>query len=185
MIKNIEIFLKKLKEFGLKNDIPNVTETNARFLKDLILIKKPKKILEIWTANWYSTIQMWTVAEKLWTKITGIEFSSVSYDMAINNVKEVGLENTINIIQGNALEIIPTLEEKYDFVFIDWMKKSYKEFLTLVWDKIEDEGVIVLDDVIKFEYKMPDLYEYLEEKGITYNRIPIDIDDGIIMIIKN
>jgi predicted O-methyltransferase YrrM len=105
--------------------------------------------------------------------------------MAINNVKEVDLDGTIEIIQGNALEIIPTLEDKYDFVFIDGMKKSYKEFLKLVWDKVEDDGVIILDDVIKFEYKMPDLYEYLEEKGIEYNRIPIDIDDGIIMIIKN
>ena len=64
------------------------------------------------------------------------------------------------------------------------MKKRSKDFLELVWDKVESEGVIIIDDVIKFKEKMLNLYEYLDQEKIDYNVLPIDPDDGIIMIIK-
>jgi predicted O-methyltransferase YrrM len=85
---------------------------------------------------------------------------------------------------GNALDIIPTLEENYDFVFIDGMKRRTKDFLELVWDKVLPGGIIIIDDVIKFREKMVGFWEHLEEQKIPYNIIPIDVDDGIVMIVK-
>lgn len=85
----------------------------------------------------------------------------------------------------NALDILPTLTEKYDFIFIDWMKKRYKDFFILTWDKLESGWVMILDDVIKFKHKMESFYEYLDEIKITYNLLPIDSDDWVIMIIKD
>ncbi len=179
-----EEFLHKLKEHWIKNDIPNISFTNARFLRDLIKIKQVKNMLEIWTANWFSTINFSFELKNTGWKITTIEFSPNSYNEALKNFKEAEVDEIINPILWNALDIIPTLKEKYDFVFIDGMKKRSKDFLELIWDKVEKDWIIIIDDVIKFKEKMQSLYNFLEEQKINYNVIPIDPDDWIIMIIK-
>lgn len=176
--------LKKLKEYWIKNDIPNISETNALFLRDLIKIKKVKKMLEVWTANWYSSINFALELKKISWKLTTIEFSSRSYDLALQNFEDFDVTESINAINWNALDEIPKLKDKYDFVFIDGMKRRTKDFLELSWDKVNDWWIIIIDDVIKFKEKMIWLWDYLEDKKIKYNIIPIDIDDGVIMIVK-
>lgn len=181
---DIEIFLKDLKNHWLQNEIPNISEVNARFLRDLIKIKKARNMLEIGTANWFSAINFALELKEISGKLTTIEFSKLSYDVALENFKIAWVSEVINAINWNALDIIPALEEKYDFVFIDWMKRRTKDFLELVWDKVENWWIIIIDDVIKFREKMIWFWEYLEENKITYNTIPIDIEDGIVMIVK-
>lgn len=181
---DINIFLKALKKHGIENEIPNISEINAQFLRDLIKIQHTKNMLEIGTANWYSTIHFALELQKTWGKITTIEFSKLSYDAAWENFDTAGVSETIHAINGNALDIIPILEEKYDFVFIDGMKRRTKDFLELIRDKVLPGGVIVVDDVIKFREKMVWFWDYLKDNQIEYNIIPIDIDDGILMIIK-
>jgi len=72
----------------------------------------------------------------------------------------------------------------YDFVFIDGLKKESLNFLKLIWDKTLSGGTIIIDDVIKFRYKMESLYSYLETQKIPYKVIQIDEDDGIMIIKK-
>lgn len=178
-------FLLDLKKFWEENDIPNVSLTNARLLSDLIKIKNAKNVLEVWTANWFSTIVLADALEKTWWKITTIEFSENSINIAKENAKNAGLSN-IDFKWGNALDIIPELkDESFDFIFIDWMMRRYKDFLELSLPKAKSWAVIILDDVIKFEHKMTGFYEFLQEKGIEYNVLPIDPDDWIMMIIKD
>jgi len=181
---NINNFLKELKEYWVQNDIPNISETNARFLRDIIKISKTKNMLEIWTANWYSAINFALELEQNNWKLTTIEFSILSHNQAKDNFIKSWVEKIINPIHWNAIDIIPKLEWNWDFVFIDGMKKRSKDFLDLVYDKVESSWIIIIDDVIKFREKMWDLWWYLEEKQISYNIIPIDIYDWILMIIK-
>jgi len=181
---NLDSFLKKLKKHWIENEIPNISETNAKFLRDLIKISKTKNMLEIWTANWYSAINFALELKENWGKLTTIEFSKLSYNTALENFKLAWVLEIINAINWNALDIIPKLKEKYDFVFIDGIKKRTKDFLELVWDKVEKDWIIIIDDVIKFREKMIWFWEYLEDNKITYNIIPIDIEDGIVMIVK-
>lgn len=176
--------LKNLRKHGIENDVPNITDTNALFLRDLIKIKRVQNMLEIGTANWFSAIHFWIELEKIWGKLTSIDFSEKSHLEAKENIKQAELDSIITLIWWNALDEIPKLTETYDFVFIDGMKRRSKDFLELVWDKVEIWGIIIIDDVIKFRDKMVGLHEYLAENNIPYNIIPVDIDDGIIMIIK-
>ena len=181
MLKN---FIKELREFWEKNEVPNITEVNAKFLKDLIKIGKYKNALEIGTANWLSAIELTSELVKNSWKLTTIEFSTPSHLQAVENVKKAWFEKNVKLLNWNALFLIPELNEKYDFVFIDWMKRRSVDFLDLVWEKVENWGLIIIDDVIKFSQKMKGLKDFLIKNNINYNIIPIDVDDGIMMIIK-
>ena len=176
--------IKELREFGKINDVPNITEINAKFLKDLIKIWKYKNALEIGTANWLSAIELSSELEKNSWKLTTIEFSTPSFLQAKENIKKAWFEKNVELLNWNALFIIWELNEKYDFVFIDWMKRRSVDFLDLVWEKVEMNWLIIIDDVIKFGDKMKGLKKFLEKNNINYNIISVDIDDGIMMIIK-
>jgi predicted O-methyltransferase YrrM len=182
---NREQLLEKLRWYWWENKVPNISVTNAKFLRDLIKIQKTKNMLEIWTANWFSAISFWIELEKNGWKLTTIDFSKNSYDEAEKNIKEAKLEDTITQILWNALEEIPKFKNGYfDFVFIDWMKRRSKDFLELSLSKTKKWWIIIIDDVLKFQEKMVWLWEYLRDNKIEYNVLPIDVDDGVLMIIK-
>lgn len=180
-----EKFLFDLKEYWVQNEIPNISMTNAKFLRDLINIWNVKNMLEIWTANGFSTINFAIELEKNNWKITTIEFSENSHNLAKQNFLKVWLENIINPIWWNALDVIPKqIDESFDFIFIDGMKRRTVDFLRLSLPKLKKWGFIIIDDVIKFKEKMVWLYEFLEYQKIFFNIIPIDLDDWIMMILK-
>jgi predicted O-methyltransferase YrrM len=179
------IFIKNLRKYWIENTVPNISDVNVAFLVDLIKISKTKNMLEIWTANWFSGINFWIELEKVWWKLLSIDFSPKSHNEALENIKEVWLENTITLILWNALDEIPKLvDDSYDFIFIDGMMRRSKDFLELSLPKLKTWWIIIIDDVIKFREKMVWLWEYLEENNINFNVLPIDIDDGVMMIVK-
>ncbi len=183
MIKR-QKYIDRLREYWIQNEVPNITDENARFLRDLIKIQKTQNMLEIGSANWFSAIQFWLELEKTWWKLTTIEFSEPSQKQVIENIKAVWLEKVINSIRWNALFEIPKLEQIFDFVFIDWMKRRTKDFFDLVYDKVKLNWIIVVDDVIKFREKMWDFWDYLEKNKLEYNILPIDEDDWILFMVK-
>jgi len=179
-----EKYIKELRLFWLKNNVPNITDENSRFLRDLIKLQKTKNMLEIGSANGFSAIQFWLELESITWKLTTIEFSEPSQKQVIENIEAVWLESTVTSIRANALFEIPKLKDIYDFVFIDAMKRRTKDFFDLIYDKVELGGIIVVDDVIKFKEKMWDFWEYLEKNEISYSILPIDEDDWILFMIK-
>lgn len=183
-MKNIEEFLEALKKHGEKTDIPNISRENAVFLRKLIQENNTQHLLEIGSANGYSTINFSLELQKTWGKITSIEFSQVAYEEAGENFETAGVSDIIQHYFWDAREIIPLLDEQYDFVFIDGLKKESLNFLKLIWDKTLPWWTIVIDDVIKFRYKMESLYTYLEHENIPHEIFQIDSDDGIMIIKK-
>lgn len=130
-------FLQALKKHGEANDIPNITLENAHFLREILRTKKVSHMLEIGTANGYSTIHFACELEEIGGKITTIEFSQLAYEDAQENFQKAGVSEIIQSYFGDARDIVPHLEETYDFVFIDGLKKRSKDFLQLVWEKVE------------------------------------------------
>lgn len=181
---NRALFLEDLKKYGLAHDIPNISEKNAEFLKDILRKNQVVNMLEIGTANGYSTLQFAFELEKVGWCIDTIEFSQIAYEAAQDNFEKLGMEGTIHQYYWDAREILPLLEKSYDFIFIDGLKKASLEFFLLSWNKIKKGGIIVIDDVIKFRYKMENLYQYLEGNSIPYEINQIDPDDGIMILKK-
>ena len=182
---NREEFLEKLRIYWTENTVPNISDVNAKFICDLSKVSKTQEMLVIGTANWFSWIHFWIELEKAWGHLLSIDFSPKSHGEALENIQSVWLDNTIELILWNALDEIPKLQDNfYDFIFIDGMMRRSKDFLELSWPKLKSWWIIIIDDVIKFQAKMVWLWEYLEEQKISYNTLPIDEDDGIMMIVK-
>lgn len=181
---NRKQLLASLRIYGWENHVPNITDANALFLSELIQEKNVQNLLEIGTANGYSAIVFGTVLENTGWKMLSIDFSEKSHKMALKNIADAELSERVTLQFGNALDVIPQLNEIYDFVFIDGMKRRTKDFLQLVWDKVAPGGTIVVDDVIKFKDKMIGFYEWVEQEGMNYRVLDIDEDDGIMVIQK-
>ncbi len=142
-------------------------------------------MLEIGTANGYSTICFADYLKSVWWHITSIEFSSLSHWQAIDNIQEAWVDSVCTLLLWQALDIIPTLDDdSFDFAFIDGMKRRSIDFLRLSWPKVKLGWIIVIDDVIKFKEKMISLYDYIEQHEINHDIVKIDEDDGIMIIKK-
>ena len=117
--------IDEVKEKALEEHIPIIMDDSLDVVKDIIKKIKPKRILEIGTATGYSSICFAkTVIENCKDEesssiiIDTIELDEARANKAIENIKKMDLERNINVIIGNAVEILPTLNEKYDAVII-------------------------------------------------------------------
>ncbi len=119
----------------------------GRVLSLLSYMVNPDCILEIGTFTGYSAL---CLSEGLKTngKVITIDINEEFEDIIHRYVKEAGAENKIELIIGNALEIIPELNEVFDLVFIDADKENYSNYFDLVIDKVRKGGFIIADNVL-------------------------------------
>lgn len=183
-MKDIQTLLEEIYIKWQRDSVPNISKENAVFLRSLLRRTWAKNILEIGTAHGYSCLNFAEEIQNTWWHITTIEFSQVAYEIASEHIEMSKLGEYIFQYFGDAREIIPLLDQTFDFIFIDGLKKSSLEFFKICWQKIDIWWTIVIDDVIKFRYKMEKLYEYLDSKKIEYALEQIDADDGIMIIKK-
>ena len=113
----------------------------------MISMKEPNNILELGTAIGYSSILMSkTLNNKC--KITTIERDEKMINLAKENIKSFGLEDNIEIKEGECLEILEKLDNKYDLIFMDAGKGHYNHFLPHCLRLLSDKGVIIADNVL-------------------------------------
>lgn len=188
MKEDLKKYLQELRAYGIKNDIPNVTDEVGKFLNMLIYVKKPKTILEIGCANGYSTIWMAEATEKMKAKIHTIDHSAPTFEEAKKNLTEVGLSEVVEFHFGDAVEIISQMDSsvKFDFVFVDGEKASYLDFWKAIEGHLASGAVIIFDDMMAFPEKTKSFHDFIQlTEGIEQLLIPIDQNDGILMVIKH
>jgi len=142
--------LKQLdRETNLKVPYPNMLTGHAqgRFLAFMSRMLQPEKILEIGTYTGYSAI---CLAEGLREggELITLDKNPEVAEIAIRYFKNAGLENVITRIEGDALEIIPTLEGNFDLIFLDADKEHYPEYLDLVLEKLSPDGLLMIDNTL-------------------------------------
>ena len=119
----------------------------GRVLSMISHMIKPKSVLEIGTYTGYSAL---CFAEGLAEggKIITIDKNEELEDLVQTYIEKAGLSNSISCVIGNAMEIIPTLKEEFDMVFIDADKSNYINYYNLVFDKLKKGGYILIDNVL-------------------------------------
>lgn len=157
--------LEKIKQKALEEHIPiimdDTLEVIAKYLKEI----KPKRILEIGTAVGYSAMCFSEYLDED-GKIDTIERDEERIKEAKINVKNVGVEDKINIYEGDAVEILPTLNDKYDVVFIDAAKGKYPFFLKESLRMISSEGIIFADNILYKGYVLSDYNKHKQRTAV-------------------
>jgi predicted O-methyltransferase YrrM len=157
--------LEKIKQKALEDHIPIIMDDTLEVIAEHLKKIKPKKILEIGTAVGYSAMCFSAYLEKD-GYIDTIERDTQRIIEAKENIKKVEVEDKINIYEGDAVEILPTLNDKYDVVFIDAAKGKYPFFLKEALRMINKDGVIFADNILYKGYVMSDYNKHKQRTAV-------------------
>ena len=157
--------LEIIKKEALEQNIPIIMDDTLETIRELLQPIKPKRILEIGTAVGYSAI---CFTEFLADNgvIDTIERDEEREKQAKENIKRAEVEDKINLYYGDAVEILPTLENKYDVVFIDAAKGKYPFFLEHALRLLSTQGIIIADNVLYKGYVMSDYNKHKQRTAV-------------------
>lgn len=151
LIKEQDDVLIEIEKYGRENDVPIVQKETANFLKLMIEVKKPNRILELGTAIGYSAILMKRASNEN-MEITTIERDEKMIEKAKENIDKYGYANSIHIEQGECEDVLNKLCENkvkpYDIIFMDAGKGHYNHFLPYCLELLEKDGMIIADNVL-------------------------------------
>ena len=142
------VFLDRLEQQAKKDDVPIIRREMQSFLKVLLQIKRPKRILEVGTAVGFSAILMCENTPED-THITTIEKYEKRIPQAKENFRLADVEERITFLEGDALEILKELKGSFDFIFMDAASGQYIHFLPEVLRLLEKDGILVSDNVLQ------------------------------------
>ena len=157
--------LNQIKQRALDEHIPIIMDDTLEVIGNILEKNKPEKILEIGTAVGYSAICF----SKYLTengRIDTIERDGERIKEAKINIKDMNLEDKISIFEGDAIEILPTLNEKYDMVFIDAAKGKYPFFLKEALRMLSKNGIIFADNILYKGYVMSDYNKHKQRTAV-------------------
>ncbi len=182
-LNQADIVLHSIEELANKKYLPIVGPEKGSVLVDVLREIKPKRVLEIGALIGYSTILMAKELESE-ARIITIEIDEDEAKIAEENIKKARIKPKINVIVGDALKILPKLEGKFDFVFIDAAKREYIKYLKLIEDKLHKGSLLVADNAGCFAESMKEYLEYVRSsKEYKSKFLPIG-NDGLEITTK-
>jgi len=197
--KQVTGSLKELENFARKENIPIIPHETVAYFRFLMETIQPKNILEIGTAIGFSALLMAEHSPN--SKITTIDRNPEMIGFAKENFAKFDSRKQITLLEGDAVDVLSTLTETYDFVFMDSAKSKYIVFLPEILKHLEVGGVVVLDDIFQGGDIARDIMEVrrgqrtiyrglqrlfdatLDNTGLTASLVPLG--DGILMLRKN
>lgn len=184
-----------LKSFAKENWVPILRDKSTDFISEICKKQNPKKILEIGTAIGYSGTVMLEAAPN--ATLTTIELNEDNFNKAIETFATNGLQSRVNVILGDAIEVLPRLvaeNKQYDFIFLDGPKAQYFRYLPILKKLLTVQGTLVADNIYfhgmvkastdpghKHRSLVRNLRIFIEmlEKDADFETTFLDIDDGI------
>ena len=157
--------LEEIKIKALEEHIPIIMDDTLSVIEDIFKKEQPKRILEIGTAVGYSAICFVKAASDE-AVVDTIELDEERAKQAVENIKVMKLEHKINVMVGNAVDILPTLDGEYDIVFIDAAKGKYPFFLEQAIRLIKPNGIILADNILYKGYVMSDYNKHKQRTAV-------------------
>jgi predicted O-methyltransferase YrrM len=143
-----ETTLEALYQEAITHNIPIIKHEMEDFLRLMIVMNRPVRVLEIGTAIGYSSIIM-SLASDAPLQIITLEKSVKMIEQAKINIKKFGFEKNITILLGDAVEVLKTLEEPFDMIFMDAAKGQYMNFYEDAMRLLKEGGVLIADNVLQ------------------------------------
>ena len=191
--------LAQIEEEAIRDRVPIIRKETGALLRSLILMKQPKRILEVGTATGFSAILMSEVMPQ-GTTITTIEKYEKRIPLALENFVRAGKDDVITLIAGDACEVLKRLEGSFDFIFMDAAKGQYINFLPAVSRLLTKGGVLVSDNILQdgqliesrfgvvrrnrtIHSRMREYLHVLKQSG-EYESSILTVGDGVTISVK-
>lgn len=139
-------YLDELEAYAVKTQVPIIRKEMQSFMKTMLVMNKPKQILEVGTAIGFSALLM---SEFTDGHITTIENYDKRIPIARDNFKKYHKEDQITLLEGDAMEVLKTLDGPYDFIFMDAAKGQYIHYLPEIMRLLSPGGVLISDNVMQ------------------------------------
>jgi predicted O-methyltransferase YrrM len=175
-------FIKNFQRTGL-----NTTPGDAMMLRILVEGAGAKRGVEVGSASGFGAINMGIGFERTGGHLYTLEINPQSAKECRDNLKAVGLENTVTCIEGDALKTLATLEGEFDFMFIDALKSDYMKYFKLLEPKLKPGAVIVADNVIRSARAMRDFLDFIQNSpdyDTVIIRASMEKNDGMSVSYK-
>ena len=145
--KNSDSLIEEMEAFAREHNVPILSWQSAEFLEQLVVVKNPRRVLELGTAIAYSSIR---IARHLKGKsvIHTIEKSTDNISVAKDFIVKSGLTAKIKILEGDAINVMPQLKKKYDLIFLDADKEDYKRLFDYSLVLLRKGGLLVVDNLL-------------------------------------
>jgi predicted O-methyltransferase YrrM len=154
-----------------------VAPTTGRFLFALVAPQTDCEVLEIGGSRGYSAIWLAAGVRNLGGRVLSLERDPAAAQIWRRNIAEAGLEAWADLVEGDALETLPTIEDVFDVVFLDAAKKDYERLFGLARDKLEPGALVAADKVLSHE----ELRTYSEARQAdpTLSSVTVPLDRGL------
>ena len=165
----------------------NTTEGDAMMLRILVESSRAQRGIEVGSATGFGAVNMGIAFERTGGHLYTLEIDPQMVKKCRNNLRKVGLQNTVTCIEGDAIKTLPTLEGEFDFVFIDALKSDYMKYLKLIEHKLKPGAVIVGDNVIRSARAMKDFLDYVQNSpnyDTVIIRASMEKNDGMSISYK-
>lgn len=191
--------LDQIEREALESYVPIIRKDMQSFLKLLLTMQKPMRILEVGTAVGFSAILMAEYAPE-GCQIVTIENYDKRIPIARQNFERAGKSDRITLLEGDATEVLKTLEEPFDMIFMDAAKGQYINFMSDVMRLLKKDGVLVSDNVLQdgdiieshfiverrnrtiYKRMREYLYELTHREDLVTSVLPVG--DGITVSVK-
>lgn len=169
----------------LKDFIPVVDDDVARLLKLIIKITKPRNILEIGTSIGYSTVSMAEMVKEYGGRITTVEYDERVAAQARENFVSAGVGDFIELKIGDAEQIIPQMEDKFNLIFQDVDKRLYPLLLDDCIRLLKKGGLLIAEDTLFPVLDLEEKWHHLVEPIEQFNKMIIgsqELDSTILPV---
>ena len=152
-----------------------VAPTTGRFLFSLVAPQTDCEVLEIGGGRGYSTIWLGAGVRYLGGRVLSLEQDSKAAALWRENVREAGLEEWVELLEGDALETLPGIDDVFDVVFIDAKKDEYEAYFALARERVEPGGLIVADNVLSHPAELGGYVKSRQaDSGLLSVTVPLD-----------
>ncbi len=155
-----------------------VAPTTGQFLFALVAPQSGCEVLEIGGSRGYSAIWLAAGARVLGGYVVSLESDPAKCEAWRRNVAEAGLEEWAELVEGDALETLPALEDVFDVVFLDAEKENYERLFELAREKLEPGGLVVADNVVSHADTLA-AYSAARQADPTLESVTVPLDRGL------
>ena len=141
--------MRRMESYADEHDVPIIGPVGGQFLYSVAKIHRSERILEAGTAIGYTSLWFARATEAWNGHVTTLDKNEAMAEIARDNLNEAGVRDRVDIVVGDAIKSLRTLEGPFDLCFLDHEKEQYQEFLEIALPKIAPGGVILADNVLR------------------------------------